>query len=163
MPGAGASINNANSDNIIFTIEDTNLYIPIVTLSAKDKQKLSKVLTKLFEKPMYWKEDKTKSENKDTTNEHRYFLRSNLVGVNRLFMLIYSNEDNNTKKYKARRYYLPKGIIKNYNVIINGKNFYDQIILIKRYKEIRKLRTGKDEDYTAGCLLDYDYFENVIS
>ena len=53
----------------------------------------------------------------------------------------------------------PKGIIKNYNVIINGKNFYDQPIDsgIKWYKEIRKLTTGQGEDYTTGCLWDYEY------
>ena len=47
-----------------------------------------------------------------------------------------------------------KGIIDNYNVIINGKNFYDQAIDsdIKRYKEIRKLKTGQDECYNTGCL-----------
>ena len=41
-------------------------------------------------------------------------------------MLIYSNQDDNDKKFKAQRYYLPKGIIKNYNAIIDGKNFCDQ-------------------------------------
>ena len=47
-------------------------------------------------------------------------------------------------------------------MIINGKNFYDQEIDsdIKQYKEIRKLITGKGEDYTTGCLLDYDYIKN---
>ena len=44
-------------------------------------------------------------------------------------------------------------------MIINGKNFYDQSIdsNIKRYEEIRKLTTGQGEDYTTGCLLDYEY------
>ena len=47
-------------------------------------------------------------------------------------------------------------------MIINGKNFYDQAIDsdIKRYKEIRKLTTGQGEDYTTGCLLDYEYVKN---
>ena len=47
-------------------------------------------------------------------------------------------------------------------MIINGKNFYDQAIDsdIKRYKEIRKLTIGQGKDYTAGCLLDYDYIKN---
>ena len=51
---------------------------------------------------------------------------------------------------------LTKSIIKNYNVIINGRNFYDQAIDsdIKQYKETRKLTTGQGEDFTAGCLLD---------
>ena len=58
--------------------------------------------------------------------------------------------------------YLPKGIIKNYNVIINGENFYDQLIDsdIKRYEEIRKVVTGQVEDYTTGCLLEYEYIKN---
>ena len=77
-------------------------------------------------------------------------------------MLVYSNSDNDVKRFKAQRYYLPKGIIKNYNVIINRKNFYDQAIEsdIKREKEIRKLTTGQGEDYTTGCLLNYEYIKN---
>ena len=61
------------------------------------------------------------------------------------FVLVYANQDVNSKRFKTRRYYLPKDIIKNSNVIINGKNFYDQVIYsdIKRYEEIRKLTTGK--------------------
>ena len=52
--------------------------------------------------------------------------------------------------------------MKNYNVIINGKNFYDQPIDsdVKRYIEIRKVTSGQGEDYITGCLLDYDYVKN---
>ena len=39
------------------------------------------------------------------------------------FVLVYANQDVNSKRFKTRRYYLPKDIIKNSNVIINGKNF----------------------------------------
>ena len=55
-----------------------------------------------------------------------------------------------------------KVVTKNYNVIISRKNINDQPIDsdIKRYKEIRKLTTGQGEDYTTGCLLDYDYIKN---
>ena len=57
---------------------------------------------------------------------------------------------------------MPKGIIDNYIVIINGENIYDQEIDsgLKRYEEIRKLTTGQGGDYTTGCLLDYDYIKN---
>ena len=54
------------------------------------------------------------------------YIESNFVGVNRLFALIYPNQDNNSKSYKAKRYYIPKGVINNYNDIIKGKSFYDQ-------------------------------------
>ena len=76
--------------------------------------------------------------------------------------LIYSNKDDNGKRFQSRRYYLPKGTTENYNVIINGKNFNDQPSDsdIKRYEEIRKLTTDQGEDFAAGCLLDYDCIKN---
>ena len=61
-------------------------------------------------------------------NKYRYFLESDFVGVNRLFVLIYSNTDDKSKSYKSQRYYLPKGIIRNCNVIIDGKKYFDQPI-----------------------------------
>ena len=60
------------------------------------------------------------SETKNTTNECRYFLESNFVGVNRLFVLVYTNEVNNIKRFNARKYYLPKSIIK----YCNGINYH---------------------------------------
>ena len=63
-----------------------------------------------FERPVYWNKDKTKSENKNTTNEYRYFRESNFVRVNKLFILVYSNQNNNARRFKALGYYLPKGI-----------------------------------------------------
>ena len=60
------------------------------------------------------------------------------------------------------RRYLPKGIIKNYSIIIKGKYFHYEAIDsdIKRYEEIRKLTTLQGEDYTTECLLDYAYIKN---
>ena len=58
--------------------------------------------------------------------------------------------------------FLPRVDITNYNVLIDGRNFYDQPIndQIKKYDEIRKIGTGKGDDYTTGCLLDYQYFKD---
>ena len=52
-------------------------------------------------------------------NEFRYFPELNFVGVNRLSVLVYTNEDARSKRFKAKRCYLPKGTIKNYIMIIN--------------------------------------------
>ena len=60
---------------------------------------------------------KQKSENKNRTNERTCFVKPNFDGVNRLFIIVYSNQDAHPKRFKAKRYYLPKGTIKNYNVI----------------------------------------------
>ena len=55
----------------------------------------------------------------------------------------------------------PKVEIKDYNAMVDGKNFFDQLINsdLKTYENIRKIAIGQN-DYTTGCLLDYSYFIN---
>ena len=59
------------------------------------------------------------------------------------------------------KYYLPAEEIKDYNVIIDGRNFFDQPIKndLKTYDNIRKIATGLGDHYATGCLLDYNYFK----
>ena len=61
LSAAGNDSANGNDDNIIFTIKDTILYVPVVTLSTRDHQKLAKILSKGFERSFHWKEYKRKS------------------------------------------------------------------------------------------------------
>ena len=84
---------NAIVNNFVFTIKDTKLYVPVVTLSTRDNQKLSKLFGKGFGRSVYQNEYETKSESKTKTNEFGYFLESNFVGVNRLFVLVYPNRN----------------------------------------------------------------------
>ena len=58
MPATSADNNDANSNVIIFTIKDIKLYVPVVTLSARDNQKVSKLLSKWFKRSVYWYEYK---------------------------------------------------------------------------------------------------------
>ena len=97
--------NNDNPNRIIFTINDTNIYIPVVTLLANDNQKLSKLLRKGFERSLYWNEYKTKNENKNMAKEYRYFFELNFVRVDRLFVLVCTNQDNSIKRFNAKKYY----------------------------------------------------------
>ena len=69
LPTAGADNTNANLNNIIFTIKDAKVYVSLVTLSATQNKKRSKLLSKAFERSVYMNEYETKSENKNTTNE----------------------------------------------------------------------------------------------
>ena len=84
-------------------------------------------------------------------------------GVSKLFAVAYETEDierNANTEESRRRYYLPRAEIKDYNVLIDGINFYDQNVnsSIVRYNELLKMTTGRSEDYSTGCLLDYDYY-----
>ena len=51
--------------------------------------------------------------------------------------------------------------INDYKVLIDGRNFYNRNISnnFKKYEELRKVMTGRGEDYTTGSLLDYEYWE----
>ena len=102
LTAAGADNDDANF-NIIFTIEDTKLYVSVVILSARDHQQLSKRLSEGFKRSVYWNKYKTKRERKKTRNKCKYFHKSNLenIGVNRLFVLVYSNQGDNAKRFKT--------------------------------------------------------------
>ena len=79
--------------------------------------------------------------------------------LNRLFVLAFENDAQRTS---SKGYYLPNVEIKNHNVMIYGENFFDQPIKDNKetYENIRKIATGRGDDYTTGCLLDYLYFRD---
>ena len=80
-------------------------------------------------------------------------------GVNRLFVLA---SENDTQRTSHSRYYLSNVEIKKYNFMINGENFFDQPVKDNKvtHENIRKIATGKGDDYITGCLLDYPYFKD---
>ena len=139
-------------------------------MSTKGIANLTKQLNEEFKRSIYWNNyEKTCKSN--TTREKKYeLLNASFQGVKRLFRLAYfiaALENNNPADDAAgiknnKKYFLPRGEIKNYNVLIDGRNFYDQPIndIIKQYDEVRKVSTGYGDDYTTGCLLDYAYFKD---
>ena len=152
-----------------FRITDAKLYVPIVTLLIEDNSKLTKLLNEGFKRPIYWNEYKVtpnKTVELAAVNDVKYIrklLNLSCQGVKRLFVLAYNNTAGNDQvsvdSYK--KYFLPRVKIDNYNIEIDGRNFYDQPNRdsIKQYDEVRKISTGQGDDYTTGCLLDYSYFE----
>ena len=80
-------------------------------------------------------------------------------------MLAFNDVENNNDRVTRnghQKYFLPRVDIKDYNVIIDGRNFYDNPISsqIEKYNELRKVTLGRGDDYTTVCLLDYQYFKN---
>ena len=150
-----------------FKITNTKLYVSIVTLSSKDNVKLVKLFEGGFKRPVYWNEYQTKIETRDLDNNSftRFPPDASFQGVRRLFVLAFNNTTinvpnnpiNNTNDRVLRnshtKYFLPRVNITNYNVLISGRNFFDQPIndLIKQYNEIRKTATGQGDDYTTAC------------
>ena len=157
-----------------FEITNTKSYVPVVTLSSKDDVKLVKLLKKGLKRPVYWIEYQTKIESRNLDNNSltRFPIDASFQGVTRFFVFPFNNTTvsnnpiNNTNNRVLRnsqtKYFLPLVNITNYNVVIDGINFYDQAIndSIKQYDEIRKTATGHRDDYATGCLLDYQYFKD---
>ena len=152
-------------------ITDAKLHVPIATLSTNDSGNLTKQLNEEFKRPVYWNSYETKSAKVIEQGKNLYeLLNLSFQGVKRLFALAYviaapadDNPADDTAGIKSnKKYFLPRGKIKNYNVLIDGRNFYDQPIndKIKQYDEVRKVSTGYADDYTTGCLLDYAYFKD---
>ena len=75
--------------------------------------------------------------------------------------MAYNSANDQPTRNGQRKYYLPRIDLNKYNVIIDGRNFYDNPIEsdIEKYRELKKVMIGKGEDYTPGSLLDYNYFK----
>ena len=117
-----------------FKITDAKLYVPIVTLSAEDNVKLSKLLGEGFKRPVYWNKYKV-IDNKvveiAAANGEKYIrelLDSSWQGVKRLFVLAYNNKEDDDKVSvdSFKKHFLPRFKIENYNIEIDERNFYDQ-------------------------------------
>ena len=120
--------------NSTFTITDAKLYVPVVTLKSEDNTKLSKLSTEGFKRSVYWNEHKVIPEKRHNANDNiRILIDPSWPGIHRLFVLAYLN-DNTSIVNSHRKYFLPRVEIKNYNIQIDGRNFYDQPIndLIKQ-------------------------------
>ena len=112
------------SDHIpTFTISETNRYVPVVTLSTQDNAKLLPLLKSVSLKKKslnkYLPKPELLAQNASLNN----LIDPSFQDVNRLFVLAFENYVNRTSN---KRYYIPNVEIKDYNVMIDGKNFFDQ-------------------------------------
>ena len=152
-----ANADSSGADSATLEVTDTKLYVPVVTLSAEDNVKLVKELNEGFKRPVYWNKYKVidhkvaKIAAANAEKHIRELLDSSYQVVKRLYVLAYDNtagsKQNPNDSFK--KYFLPRVKIENY-IKIDGRNFYDQPIHDS---------TGKDNDYTTGCLLGFAFFQ----
>ena len=154
---------STDAGDAVFIINDTKMYVPVVTLSKEDNKDFIEQQNKGFQRSIYWKEYKTKEINQNAdANVFKYInLDPSFQGVNRLFVTAYNRVDGQPNRDGQRKYYLPRIELNKYNVIIDGRNFYDNPIEsdIEKYRKLKKVMIGKGEDYTTGSLLDFNYFD----
>ena len=164
-----SSANAAAGQVVSFMITNTKLYVPVVTLSTNDNTNLTKQLNEGFKRTIYWNQYVSKPFPETPHKKAgitRLALDAAFQGVNRLFVLAFEDTRadevadasapqnlvaNRVIRDVYRKYFVPRVDITSYNVLIHGRNFYDQPIIdsIRKYDEIRKIAAGKGDNYAT--------------
>ena len=151
---------NIPNQNSTFAINDTKLHAPVVTLSTQENTKFLQQLKSGFKRVINWNKYLSKPELLAQNPNLNHLVEPSFQGVNGLFVLAFEND---VDRINDDQYYLPTVEINDYNIMINGENFFDQSIKNNKvtYENIRKIATGQGDDYATGCLVDYSYFADT--
>ena len=143
---------------LTFRTAETNLYVPVVTLSTQYNSKFLPQFKSGFKRTITWNKYLVKPELLAQNANLNHLIEPSFQGLNRLFVLAFQKD---AEIRTNKRYYITNVEIKNYNVRIDGKNVSDQPVKNEKvtYENIRKITIGKGDDNTTGSLLDYTYFK----
>ena len=144
-----------NPTGAIFKIKDTKLYVPVITLSTEDNNKLLYQLNLGFKRTIKWNKYYSEMTNQAKTYNLNYLIVPTFIIVKRLFVLSFKNENDGASYSK---YYIPNIEIKDFNVLIENKIFFNIPIKNKEETYEKIIEISKNSDYTTGNLLDYEYF-----
>ena len=155
-PAAAANLITSPTDTK-FVITDCKLYVPVVTLSAGNDNKLLEQLKSGFRRSIKWNKHMSQISNQNKNNNLNDLIAPTFSNFNRLFVLSFENEDDRTSYHK---YYKPSVEIKDYNVLIDGNAFFELPVknLEETYEKIIQI-ADRSGYHTRGNLLDYEYFK----
>ena len=98
------------------------MYVPVVTLSTENDKKLLKQLRTRFKGTIIWNKYMSEMTNQTKNNNLNYLIDPTFTKVNRLFVLSFENENDRTSFSK---YYVPNVQMKDFNVLVDGKSFFN--------------------------------------
>ena len=104
---------------------------------------------------MKWNKYRPEMTNQTKNNNLKYLIDPTFTKANRLFVFSFENE-NDRKSFS--KYYLPSVQIKDFNVLIYRKSFLNMSIKNEEETYEQIIEMGRNNDYTTGNLLDYEYF-----
>ena len=119
--------------NATFQIKDTKLYVPVVTLSTQDDNKLLEQLKTGFKRTIKWDKYRSEMTNQAKTNYLYYLIDPIFIKLNRLFVFSLKNDND---RFSFSKYYTPNVEIKDFNALIEGKCFFQ--CASKKSKKKRK-------------------------
>ena len=153
-------IGGGNRDNATtgatLAINDCKLYVPEVTLSKDDEIKLLTNLKSGFKREIIWNKYRSQMTTEAINNNLNILIDPTFTNVNILFVLAYENAHD---RQSFSQFYLPKVLVKDFNVIIDKLVFFDLPIKNEEEAYEKIIDISRNNDYTTGNLLDYDYFK----
>ena len=154
---AGPPVVNGTTTGATLAINDCKLCVPVVTLSKDDEIKLLTNLKSGFKREITWNKYRSQMATEAANNNLNILIDPTFTNVNRLFVLAYGQDNNHRQSFS--RFYLPNVMVKDYNVITDKLAFFDLPIKTEEeaYEEI--IDIGRNNEYTTGNLLGYDYFK----
>ena len=153
-------IGRGNRDNAptgaTLAINDCKLYVPAVTLSKDDEIKLLTNLKSGFKREIIWNKYRSQMTTEVVNNNLNILIDPTFTNVNRLFVLTYQNADD---RKSFSQFYLPIGMVKDFNIIIDKLAFFDLPIKTEEEAYEKIIDISRNNEYTTGNLLHYDYFK----
>ena len=153
-------IGGGNRDNAptgaTLSITDCKLYVPAVTLSKDDEIKLLTNLKSGFKREIIWNKYRSQMTTEAINNNLNILIDPTFTNVNRSFVLAYQNADD---RQSFSQFYLPRVMVKDFNVIIDKLTFFDLPIKTEEEAYEKIIDVSRNNDYTTGNLVDYDYFK----
>ena len=148
--------NTAAPTGATLAINDCKLYVPVVTLSKDDEIKLSTNLKSGFKREIIWNKYRSQMTTEAINNNLNILVDPTFTNVNRMFVLAYRTADD---RQSYSQFYLPRVMVKDYNVIIAKLTFFDLPIKTEKEAYEKIIDISRNNEYTIGNLLDYDYFK----
>ena len=134
------------------------MYVPVVTLSQEDDIKLLEQLKSGFKRTIKWNKYRSQITVQPKNNNINFLIDPAFMNVNRLFVLSFPRNNNTDSRYSFSNYDVPKVRSNDFNVLLDGKNFFD--LPVKDEEEAYE-KIIDNNDYTTGNLLDYAYYKNI--
>ena len=143
---------------------ETQLYVPVVTLSKENNKKLLEQLKSGIKRTVKCSKYRSKMAVQSNNNNLNYLIDSTFTKVNRLFVLPFERiEESNVKKDHrdcSLHYYVPNVEIKDFNVLTDGKSFFGFLVKNEEEAYEKNIEMTRNNDYTSGNLLGFAYFKD---
>ena len=146
----GVNLDRGNTvapTSAIFVINDCKLYVPVVTLSQDDEIKLLTNLKSGFKREIKWNKYRSQMSTEAANNNLNILTDPTFTNVNKLFVLAYQVDNNNDNRKSFLQFYLPRIMIKDFNVIIDNLAFFDLPIKTEEAAYEKIIDISKNDEY----------------